>query len=123
MLLSAALLTYHATSPHNGSLQVWEDVVQVPLETFALQLLPQLPLLGQVAHIQPLVYEVIPVAIEEVLVLIEPDLSHPHQVPFHCLHAVFGEGVWVVISEDVAHSGTGNNFDFTTTHPDLVMSQ
>lgn len=116
-------LTYHTTSSHNGSLQIREDVVQVPLETFALELLPQLLLLGQVAHIQPLVYEVIPVAVEEVLVLIEPDFSHPHQVPLHCLHAVFGEGVRIVISEDVAHSGTGNNLDFTTAHPDLGMSQ
>lgn len=118
-----ATVTYHATSSHNGSLQVREDVVQVPLETFALQLLPQLFLLGQVAHIQPLVYEVIPVAVEEVLVLIEPDLSHPHQVPLHRLHAVFGEGVRIVVSEDVAHSGTGNNLDFTTTHPDLGIGQ
>lgn len=118
-----ATATYHTTSSYNRRLQVGKDIVQVPLETFALQLLPQLPLLGEVAHIQPLVYEVIPVAIEEFLVLIKPDLSNPHQIPFHRLHAVLGEGVGIVISEYVAHSGTGNDLDFTTTHPDLERSQ
>lgn len=118
-----AVLTYHTTSSHNGGLQVRKDIVQVPLETFAFQLLAQLPLLGEVAHVQPLVYEVISMAIEEFLVLIKPDLSHPHQIPFYCLHAVFGEGIGIVISEYVAHSGTGNDLDFTTAHPDLGRSE
>ncbi|KAF3843085.1 hypothetical protein F7725_001934 [Dissostichus mawsoni] len=62
---------------------------------------------------------VVAVAVEEVLVLIQPDLCHPGQVTLHRLLPVFRELVRILSSEDVSHSRAGDDLDFPSTHPDL----
>lgn len=57
-------------------------------------------------------------SIKDLPVLVHPDLSKAHLVASNDLCA-FGEGVWALGAEDVAHHRTRNNLQLTTTLPHL----
>lgn len=57
-------------------------------------------------------------AVEDLLVVIHPDLSQPHLITSNYLSA-FGESVWAFGSEHMAHNGAGNDFQLTPTLPHL----
>lgn len=111
--------TYQTAGLNQGSFQIRVDVLQVPPEALALELLSQLDLLGQVADIHVFQEQVVSVAVEELLVLVQPDLCHAGQVPLHCSHPVFWEGIRIVIPENVPNSGARNYLDLSSAHPDL----
>lgn len=54
------------------------DVVQEPLEAVALEPVDDGPPLGQVADVR--LEQVVPVHVEEALVVVHPDLGHPGRV-------------------------------------------
>lgn len=115
------LSTYQALCFDQGSAHVRIHILQVPLEALALELLPQFDLLGEVADVDDVFVQqvVVAVTVEEVLVLVQPHLRHPGQVTLHRLLPVLGELVGVLPSEDVSHSGAGDDLDFPPAHPDL----
>lgn len=117
--------TYQALRFDQGSLHVGEHVVQIPLEALALELLPELHLHGEVANVDVALVQqvVVAVAVEQVLVLVQPHLGHPGQVPLHRLLPVLGELVGVLPSEDVSHPGAGDDLDLPSAHPDLWRDQ
>lgn len=112
---------YQTLSFDQRSVHVWIHVFQVPPEALALEPLPQLDLLGQVSNvIEAFVQQVVvSVAVEQLLVLVQPDLGHPGQVALHRLLSVLGELVRVLSSEDVSHAGAGDDLDLPPAHPDL----
>lgn len=59
-------------------------------------------------------------AVEDLLVVIHPDLSQPHLITGYHLRAL-GEGVWAFGAEHVAHNGAGNDLQLTTTLPHLQV--
>lgn len=115
--------TYQALSLGQGSIHIWIHIFQVPLEAFAFEPLPQLNLLGEVADVNDLFIQqvVVPVTVEKVLVLIQPDLCHPGQVTLHCLLPVLREFVRILSPEDVSHPGAGDDLNFPSAHPDLFI--
>lgn len=117
--------THQALRNDQGSLHVRIHIVQVPLEALALELLPQLRLHGEVADVDDALVQqvVVAVAVEELLVLVQPHLGHPGQVTLHRLLPVLGELVGVLSSEDVSHPGAGDDLDFPSAHPDLLRVQ
>lgn len=116
------LSTYQALCFDQGSAHIWIHILQVPLEALALEPLPQFDLLSEVADVNDVFVQqvVVAVAVEEVLVLVQPHLCHPGQVTLHRLLPVLGELVGVLPSEDVSHSGARDDLDFPSAHPDLV---
>lgn len=117
--------TYQALSFDYGSVHIWIHIFQVPLEAFAFEPLPQLYLPGEVADVDDVFIQqvLIPVPVEKVLVLVQPDLRHPGQVTLHCLLPVLREFVRILSSEDVTDSGARDNLDLTSTHPDLLIGE
>lgn len=58
-------------------------------------------------------------AIEQLLVVVQPHLSHARQVPLHRSHPILRERVGVVVPEDVPDSGARDDLNFSSAHPDL----
>lgn len=118
---SSLKFTYQPLGPDDGGVQLWVDVLQVPPKTLAAELLPECLLLREVTDVNgALVQEVeVAMAVEEVPILVEPDLGYPSQVTLHRLLPVLGELVRVLATEDVADPRTRDDLDLATTHPDL----
>ena len=120
VLTASLTATYQALSFDQRRVQLRADVVQVPLEAVALEPLPQTDLLRQVPYVSPPVQQVeVALAVEQILVVVQPHLGHPGQVPLHRLLTVLGELVGVLPPEDVTHPGAGDDLDLPSTHPDL----
>lgn len=117
--------TYQALSFDDGSVHIWIHILKVPFEAFAFESLPQLYLPGEVANVNDIFIQqvLIPVSVEKVLVLVQPDLRHSGQVTLYCLLPVLREFVRILSSEDVSDSGARDNLDLTSTHPDLLIGE
>ena len=63
------------------------------------------------------------VAIEQLLVLVQPHLRHTGLVPLDRLLPVLRELVRVLAPEDVAHPGAGDDLDLAPAHPNLERRQ
>lgn len=95
------------------------DVLQVPREVLAVQPLPQPAPFCNVTirllsgHLCSLLVP----PVEDLLVVIHPDLGQADLVPGDDLRAL-GEGVGALGAEDVAHNGAGDDLQLTPTLPD-----
>lgn len=99
----------------SGHEQLRVDVLQVPLERLAAQVVPQLLPLAHVAEVAQVVADPLVVVL---LVLVEPDLGQADGVPLENVDSR-APLVGGALAEDVAHVGARHDLQGAPAHPRL----
>ena len=101
---------------HIRDVQFWDHVLQIPLEVLTFKFFSKGLSLGHVSIRS--VLELRSHSVKDLFVFIHPDLSQSHVILVNCS---FSNLVWLTLSKHVTDLGARENFERSSTHPDLII--